>query len=80
MANTFSISLGVLPDDKPMKALREADAFTAAIRATPLLAGWVAPGNSEPISPVYAMGGLDNSARLVDPGCGRVSRRLLRPG
>ncbi|OLF05824.1 hypothetical protein BLA60_34105 [Actinophytocola xinjiangensis] len=65
--DTFSISLGVLPDDKEMKSLREEEAFTAAIRATPLLAGWVAPGNSEPISPVYAMGGLDNSSRLADP-------------
>ncbi|HEV7651173.1 MAG TPA: tryptophan 7-halogenase [Actinophytocola sp.] len=65
--DTFSISLGVLPDDKEMKALRTEEAFTAAIRATPLLAGWVAPGNSEPISPVYAMGGLDNSSRLADP-------------
>jgi 2-polyprenyl-6-methoxyphenol hydroxylase-like FAD-dependent oxidoreductase len=66
--DTFSISLGVLPDDKEMKALRTEEAFTAAIRATPLLAGWVAPGNSEPISPVYAMGGLDNSSRLPEPG------------
>ncbi len=65
--DTFSISLGVLPDDKEMKALRTEEAFTAAIRATPLLAGWVAPGDSEPISPVYAMGGLDNSSRLADP-------------
>jgi len=65
--DTFSISLGVLPDDKEMKALRTEEAFTAAVRATPLLAGWVAPGNSEPISPVYAMGGLDNSSRLADP-------------
>ncbi|HEX2132687.1 MAG TPA: tryptophan 7-halogenase [Actinophytocola sp.] len=65
--DTFSISLGVLPDDKELKALRTEEAFTAAIRATPLLAGWVAPGNSEPISPVYAMGGLDNSSRLADP-------------
>ncbi len=71
--DTFSISVGVLPDDKPMKALREEDAFTAAIRATPLLAGWVAPGNSEPISPVYAMGGLDNSSRFVDPGADRLT-------
>lgn len=71
--NTFSLSIGVLPDDKPMKALREEAAFTAAIRATPLLAGWVAPGNSEPISPVYAMGGLDNSSRFVDPGASRLT-------
>jgi flavin-dependent dehydrogenase len=71
--DTFSISVGVLPDDKPMKSLREEAAFTAAIRATPLLAGWVAPGNSEPISPVYAMGGLDNSSRFVDPGAARLT-------
>ncbi|HEX3784150.1 MAG TPA: FAD-dependent oxidoreductase [Pseudonocardiaceae bacterium] len=62
--DTFSISIGVLPEDKAMKELRHEAAFTAAIAATPLLAGWVAEGNSEPISPVYAMGGLDNSLRL----------------
>jgi 2-polyprenyl-6-methoxyphenol hydroxylase-like FAD-dependent oxidoreductase len=65
---TFSISVGVLPGDHELKGLREEAAFTAAIRATPLLAGWVAPGNSEPISPVYSMGGLDNSLRLPAPG------------
>ncbi|HUY45924.1 MAG TPA: FAD-dependent oxidoreductase [Streptosporangiaceae bacterium] len=65
---TFSISLGVLPEDAELKALRHEEAFTAAIRATPLLAGWVAPGNSEPISPVYAMGSLDNSLRTPADG------------
>jgi 2-polyprenyl-6-methoxyphenol hydroxylase-like FAD-dependent oxidoreductase len=58
---TFSMSIGVLPDDAPMKALRLEPAFTAALRATPLLAPWLAPGVSEPISGVHAMGGLDNS-------------------
>lgn len=65
---TFSLSIGVLPEDAELKAVRDEAAFEAVIRATPLLAGWVAPGNSEPISPVYAMGGLDNSLRLPDPG------------
>ncbi|MBV8932133.1 MAG: FAD-dependent oxidoreductase, partial [Kutzneria sp.] len=65
---TFSISLGVLPEDTALKSLRDEEAFAAAVRATPLLAGWVAPGNSEPISPVYAMGGLDNSLRLPARG------------
>lgn len=64
--DTFSISVGVLPEDGELKSVREEDAFTAAVAATPLLAGWVAPGSSEPISPVYAMGGLDNSLRLPD--------------
>jgi hypothetical protein len=71
--NTFSISIGVLPDDKQLKGLREEAAFTAAIRATPMLAGWVSPEVSEPISPVYAMGGLDNSSRLVDPGAAELT-------
>jgi 2-polyprenyl-6-methoxyphenol hydroxylase-like FAD-dependent oxidoreductase len=65
---TFSISVGVLPEDSALKSLRYEEAFTAAIRATPLLAGWIAPGNSEPISPVYSMGSLDNSLRLPDTG------------
>jgi 2-polyprenyl-6-methoxyphenol hydroxylase-like FAD-dependent oxidoreductase len=60
---TFSISIGVLPEDTHMKALRGESAFAAALQATPLLAPWVAPGAAEPISPVYAMGGLDNSLR-----------------
>jgi 2-polyprenyl-6-methoxyphenol hydroxylase-like FAD-dependent oxidoreductase len=60
---TFSISIGVLPEDKDAKLLRVADAFTAVLRATPLLAPWIEPGVSEPISDVYAMGGLDNSLR-----------------
>lgn len=61
---TFSLSFGILPGDSELKSLRDEAAFTAAVEATPLLAGWVAPGNSEPISPIYAMGSLDNSLRL----------------
>ncbi|MCA1655359.1 MAG: FAD-dependent monooxygenase, partial [Pseudonocardiaceae bacterium] len=47
---------------------------------TPMLAGWVAPGNSEPISPVYAMGGLDNSSRFVDPGADRLTQGFYALG
>lgn len=68
--DTFSISIGVLPGDSPMKSLRHASAFTAAIRATPLLRGWLEPGVAEPISPVYAMGGLDNTLVRSRPGTG----------
>jgi 2-polyprenyl-6-methoxyphenol hydroxylase-like FAD-dependent oxidoreductase len=71
--NTFSISIGVLPDDTPMKDLRHEAAFTEAVRATPLLAPWVAPGASTPISPVFAMGGLDNSLRGAPPVSGLFS-------
>ncbi|MEV0847235.1 FAD-dependent monooxygenase [Streptomyces sp. NPDC049954] len=61
--DTYSISLGVLPDDTELKALRRPEVFTAAVRATALLAPWVSPDAAEPISPVHPMGGLDNSIR-----------------
>ncbi|HEX5402935.1 MAG TPA: FAD-dependent monooxygenase [Pseudonocardiaceae bacterium] len=61
---SFTISLGVLPEDSQLKVLRHESAFTAAVTATPLLAGWLAPEISEPTSPVYSMGSLDNSLRL----------------
>ncbi|MEV6972754.1 tryptophan 7-halogenase [Kitasatospora sp. NPDC093806] len=64
---TFTLSFGVLPDDTELKALRVEEAFTAAARITPLLAPWVSPEAAEPISPVYPMGGLDNSLRLYGP-------------
>jgi 2-polyprenyl-6-methoxyphenol hydroxylase-like FAD-dependent oxidoreductase len=70
---TFSISVGVLPEDTPMKNLRHEAAFTAAVRSTPLLAPWVGSGASRPISPVYAMGGLDNSLRTGAPVIGLFS-------
>lgn len=65
---TFSISVGVLPEDAALKSLRHEAAFEAVIKATPLLASWIAPENAEPISPVYAMGGLDNMIRTHAPG------------
>lgn len=68
--DTFSISVGVLPEDTPLKNLRHEEAFTAAVKATPLLAPWVAPNASEPISTVFAMGGLDNTLRGGEPPAG----------
>jgi flavin-dependent dehydrogenase len=52
---TYSIGIGVLPDDPALKAVRDEAVFTAVIGATPLLAPWVAEGAGEPISPVYAI-------------------------
>jgi 2-polyprenyl-6-methoxyphenol hydroxylase-like FAD-dependent oxidoreductase len=71
--STFSIALGILPEDSELKALKDEAAFTAAVRATPLLAGWLADGVAEPISPVYVMGGLDNSWRVPDPAGPQVT-------
>jgi 2-polyprenyl-6-methoxyphenol hydroxylase-like FAD-dependent oxidoreductase len=77
--DTFSISIGVLPEDTALKELRHAEAFTAALRATPLLAPWIAPDAAEPISPVYAMGSLDNALRLPVAG-GPVVTGLVSVG
>lgn len=85
---TFSVSVGVLPEDAELKSLRHEAAFEAVIRATPLLANWISPANAEPISPVYAMGGLDNAIRTPARGQARPgdssllatrSARLTRP-
>lgn len=72
-ADTFSISIGVLPGDEPTKGLKDPAAFTAAVAATPLLAGWLAPDVSVPVSGVHVMAGLDNAVRFPDPAVGPVA-------
>lgn len=62
--DTFSISLGILPSDSGLAAVRHEAAFTAAVRATPMLAPWIADGVSVPISGVGAMSGLRNRLRI----------------
>lgn len=67
---TFSISYGVLPDDEPLRALREENLFQAAAEANPLFEEWVAPSVAEPISAVRVMPFADNVLRAaaVTPG------------
>ncbi|MEI2774845.1 MAG: NAD(P)-binding protein [Tetrasphaera sp.] len=78
--DAFTISLGVSPGDEVFKGLRDADAFTALVAATPLLAGWLDKAVSVPASDVFAMGGLANSwTPIADDGAGQVSG-LLRVG
>ncbi|MEV0319428.1 FAD-dependent oxidoreductase [Streptomyces sp. NPDC050658] len=52
---TFSVTLARLPGDRALTGLRTAAGFTAAARATPGLAAWLADGVSEPISPVRSI-------------------------
>jgi 2-polyprenyl-6-methoxyphenol hydroxylase-like FAD-dependent oxidoreductase len=77
---TFSIGIGVLPDDPEMKALRDEETFTAVLRATPLLAPWVAADASEAISPVYAINTPDNLVRGVATTRQRAVPGLLQLG
>lgn len=64
---TFTISIGVLPGDDSLRALKDNAGFTAAVAATPLLAGWLDPEVSEPTSDVQVMGGLDNTITVPSP-------------
>lgn len=58
---TYSIGIGVLPDDPVLTEVRDEAVFTAVIGATPLLAPWTAEGAGEPISPVHAITVPDNA-------------------
>ncbi len=49
---SFSVALGVLPEDQLMRSLRHTEAFTAAARATPGVTDWLGEGRSTPISGV----------------------------
>ncbi|OAR26500.1 hypothetical protein A8W25_10265 [Streptomyces sp. ERV7] len=61
--NTFSIALATLPGDRALHGLLTPAGFTAAARATPGLAAWLADGASEPISPVHAITSPPNTLR-----------------
>lgn len=60
---TFSITFGTLPEDRDLRGLRHAGAFDAAVASLALLAPWVDPARSEPISEVRMMAGLVNRIR-----------------
>jgi 2-polyprenyl-6-methoxyphenol hydroxylase-like FAD-dependent oxidoreductase len=45
---TFSVALGVLPEDRMMRSLRHPAAFTGAALATPGVAGWLSADVSAP--------------------------------
>lgn len=62
---TFSVALGILPEDKKLHVLREVGAFTAAGRATPGITDWLAPGMSEPISGVRPITCPPNALRAL---------------
>ncbi|MFG2531767.1 NAD(P)/FAD-dependent oxidoreductase [Streptomyces sp. NPDC048516] len=51
-SRTFAIAVMVLTGDRATAGLRATDAFTAAARATPDIGAWLAPGVSEPLTPV----------------------------
>ena len=65
-ADTFSVTFGVLPEDRELlRGLREGAAFDAAVRTIPDLAPWVDADHAEATSAVRTMAGLLNRIRRV---------------
>jgi flavin-dependent dehydrogenase len=62
-AGTFSVTFGVLPEDRALRGLLDPSSFTWAVRAIPTLAPWVDAEHAEPISDVRLMAGLANQLR-----------------
>ncbi|HET6952778.1 MAG TPA: FAD-dependent oxidoreductase [Acidimicrobiales bacterium] len=69
-AGTFSVTFGVLPEDRELRALRAPGAFDAAVAAIPTLAPWTDVDAAEAISDVRLMAGMTNRLRGGGPGQG----------
>lgn len=61
--DTFSVTFGILPEDREMRVLHDNEGFLAAAAAVPTVSDWVAPDHAEPISGVATMRGLENRFR-----------------
>lgn len=61
---TFSVTFGILPEDKDLRSLLNPAAFDAAASAIVSIAAWVDPDVAEPISDVALMASLRNLLRL----------------
>jgi 2-polyprenyl-6-methoxyphenol hydroxylase-like FAD-dependent oxidoreductase len=60
---SFSITFGMLPEDRDLRVLRDPVAFDAAAASIPTMAPWVDPEVSEPTSEVAVMASLYNLLR-----------------
>lgn len=59
----FSVTFGVLPEDRDLRVLLQPAAFDAAVAAIPAIAPWVDPEVAEPVSDVALMASLRNLLR-----------------
>jgi 2-polyprenyl-6-methoxyphenol hydroxylase-like FAD-dependent oxidoreductase len=70
----FSITFAAAPEDTPLRALLREAHFEAAARQFPVIARWIDPAISAPITTVYGMDGLRNTRRsLCEDGEPRIS-------
>jgi 2-polyprenyl-6-methoxyphenol hydroxylase-like FAD-dependent oxidoreductase len=59
----FSLTFGMLPEDRQLRGLTDPDAFDAAVAAIPALAAWTSPDRACPIGDVAVMSGMKNRVR-----------------
>ena len=59
----FAVALAVHNEDKEIRALRDEDAFEAALQAIPGIARWRTPGLSRPMTEVRTMSRIDDRWR-----------------
>ena len=57
----FSVTFGILPEDRALRVLHHGDAFVAAARSVPVVADWVDPERAIPVGDVAVMRGLSNT-------------------
>jgi hypothetical protein len=62
---SFALILSIPPWDRELRALKSGPAYMTAARSLPAVAPWVHPGQSQPITPVLAMGSLQNLHRSL---------------
>jgi 2-polyprenyl-6-methoxyphenol hydroxylase-like FAD-dependent oxidoreductase len=69
--DTWSVTIFIAAGDRPLKRLREVDAFTALLRACPRHAHWL---DGEPMTDILPMAGvMDRVRRAAPPATGIVS-------
>ncbi|MEO7804456.1 MAG: hypothetical protein ABIS18_08935 [Actinomycetota bacterium] len=61
----LQVVVGALPEDRPMKKVRDPEAFHAVTQMAPAVAPWVDPNISVPVTDVGAMGNLQNYVRRL---------------
>lgn len=62
-AGAFSVTFGILPEDRDLRGLLDTAAFDAAARSIPSIAPWVDPTVAEPTTGVALMSSLRNVLR-----------------
>jgi flavin-dependent dehydrogenase len=77
---TFSVTFGILPEDRAMRGLHDDDAFLAAARAVPLVCEWLEPDDAVALSGVATMRGLENRFRPLAEGGRPAALGILAVG